>query len=403
MESTFMFFRFETDKKLQSSNYQKIFQILSTKGNIKKNGLFLKNNANVFFIFVEIFDFSTKHICSFVFENFSDFRISSQLFQSEDEVNNFIQKMNPFDNNNLFQNNSLINHGFISHPSSSFQPPKNYEIIKEKTYNRNYLSQNSVSKNLNSTEKISSELKNTLNLEKSPLKIFHEINFKQNFTVDFFFKNSVFDQIWAKLTYKIFTSKIIVVPIEQINFITSKMLAQIFGCFGNVAKTMIDCDKNFAFIKLKSLNDTRTCIINLNSQKVLNFSLKVGILPDCYRSAFKTHVRENYAKFLIYQENKINFRFVLNSKIKLNPISEILHFTNTPKAFTLELLRLLIMQFCLPVSIEVVKKSSFNKKMCLVEFSSKGEAFYVLGELHNCQIDEKLLKVSFSQRNSKKN
>ena len=111
--------------------------------------------------------------------------------------------------------------------------------------------------------------------------------------------------------------------------------------------------------------------------------------------SFKDPKKEQ--KDLVYFENDPKaFRYRSDNSIRINEPSSILHFTGIPEVVTPIILYQILSYIYEPSKIIQLQRNSKGFMMFLIQLDKVESAIEVLSVLHNKQINEKFLKISFS-------
>jgi RNA recognition motif-containing protein len=188
--------------------------------------------------------------------------------------------------------------------------------------------------------------------------------------------------------------RILVCKTFNMSKINPKVVENLFCCFGNVLRVVLDYPNKSAFIELESAESANECFNNLQgfvffgSPIFLEFpELDFSLDAFCF-IYFKDLIIFNVlVKFYRYREG-------LN--IKINPPSNLLHFTGVDDEVPQDTLQSQIAEINKFESIHLLSKRSTGSRMFLVQFKHAWQAAEVLALLHNKQLGTRLLKISFS-------
>ena len=187
-------------------------------------------------------------------------------------------------------------------------------------------------------------------------------------------------------------SKVLILQKINVAF-KPKFIANMFGCFGNVVKILVNKMHGFCLIEFQNDVQADNAFKSLNNLTFFNHTLKIKFSKYDHLS-FKDKKEQ---QDLIYFENDPKaFRYRADNSIRINEPSSILHFTGIPEAITPIVLYQMITFIHEPSRIIQLKKNSKGFMMFLVQLDSLENAIEVLSVLHNKQINEKFLKISFS-------
>jgi hypothetical protein len=192
-------------------------------------------------------------------------------------------------------------------------------------------------------------------------------------------------------------SRILILTNYNISIMNGKIMANFFGCFGNVIRIAANQSSKEAYIEFDYFLGASRSLDNLQNFKIFNSFV-------CLRLADEKFNLDDYIKSfsgkLILTNTLVKFyRFKKGLNIKLNPPSNILHVTGIDPNATEQFLYILISLIQEPRTIYLLCQRSRGSKMYLVEFTDVFQAAEVLSVLHNKQVGTKLLKVSYSHTN----
>lgn len=189
--------------------------------------------------------------------------------------------------------------------------------------------------------------------------------------------------------------KVLMVNRLNVKKLKCQYLINLFGCFGNVTKVLMNKENSYALIEFETHSQAIIAIEQLKNLTFFENSLKIKLSK--YTSLnFKTLEREENDKLsYLYGHSKF-YRYKTGLSIKVNPPSNKLHFTSVPREVDAVILFEIIRQIHEPEQIVQLARSGLNSLMFLVEFKQVFHAIEVLAVLHNKQVNDKNLKVSFS-------
>ena len=172
-----------------------------------------------------------------------------------------------------------------------------------------------------------------------------------------------------------------------------RFLANIFGCFGNVTAAYLNPSLEQALVEFQDEAQAESAFRSLKSIAFFNSPLKLSysdldtLSPDTLSAQFDG---------TFFQNDPKAFRYTPDHSIKVNEPSSLLHVTGVPEAVTPLLLFELISQLHEPVKMAQLKRNSKGFRMFLLQFESLEQSIEVLAVMHNKQINEKFVKISFS-------
>lgn len=191
------------------------------------------------------------------------------------------------------------------------------------------------------------------------------------------------------------SSKVLVVNRVNTIDVNCLMLMNLFGCFGNIKKILLNLKSAFALVEMETDEQGRMAIKHLNN--VIFFGSNLKVKTSKYNTvSSKSLEKEKNPDVQFLRGHYKYFRYKEDLQIKVNKPSNIVHVTFLSGNFTSYLLYKLVSQINEPAKIVKMNKNSIVSEMYLVEFETVNQAIEVLSVLHNKKIDGKLLKISFS-------
>lgn len=182
------------------------------------------------------------------------------------------------------------------------------------------------------------------------------------------------------------------------NFDSSKLrakpLANLLGCYGNVNCIAVSQWLGAAFVELDCARGVSRVCQYLNKFPAFGSGLHIQKLAKEFSFA-KLLAVDQAELSVVYPPPKLH-RFKSNLEIRLNSPANLLHFTNVDSSLDVALLYMIVSLVQEPRSIYLLSKRVHGSRMYLIEFEEASQAAEVLAVLHNKQVGEKLLKVSFS-------
>lgn len=191
------------------------------------------------------------------------------------------------------------------------------------------------------------------------------------------------------------SSKVLIINRIKGCQVNCQMLMNIFGCFGNVKKVLLNTKANFALVEMEDSEQTIEAIKHLNNIMFFGNSIKVKCSKYSTVS-LKTVEKEQNPDIQFLRGHYKYFRYKEESQIKINKPSNLLHVTSLSEKFNPYLLCQLLSQIHEPSKIVRLDKNSSTSNAYLVEFESANQAIEVLSVLHNKKVDGKVMKISFS-------
>lgn len=189
-----------------------------------------------------------------------------------------------------------------------------------------------------------------------------------------------------------FTANLLKVDNLDIRVISSQMIMNLFGCFGNVIRLDYHTKEHYAIIQFETDEQAEFALKFVNNSLFFGNTLTLSftneqLLNDHDDNEYDIETATGHYKY---------FRYKDNLKIKINKPSKLLHFTSIAPTITAQILCQLISQIHEPVKLMQLGKKGTNSEMYLIEFRHLFQSLEVLSILHNKKTEGKLLKVSFS-------
>lgn len=207
-------------------------------------------------------------------------------------------------------------------------------------------------------------------------------------------KNTGLEDKTSKANWKPGKSSLLRIANINSKVVTSKMLVNLFGCFGNVITLALNAPLGTALIEFSTKEQ---CLLAHKFVNNLLFfgntlSLTITVSDPLIENGEKgTPTDIEYIKC-----KSKNFRYKPNSGVKINKPSRTLHFASAAPSMTLDRLRQLIVSIHEPVKMAALGKKGGKSEMFLAEFKHQFQSLEVLSQLHNKKTEGKPLKVSFS-------
>jgi hypothetical protein len=227
----------------------------------------------------------------------------------------------------------------------------------------------------------------------------HQFNTFQNFGKFNVFKNvnslSSFDNL-SKMEENKEKGKVLILNRININKLNCKLIMNLFGCFGNVKKIILNKENSYCLVEMENKHQANLCLKLLKKLQFFDNEIRIKISNYPFLN-LKTLEKDNPPNVEFFYGHKRFFRYKNNLHIKVNPPSNQLHITSISKGITSLFLYELISQINEPEKIiKLKKKGSTNSPMFLVFFSDVSQSMEVLSVIHNENLNGKILKVSFS-------
>lgn len=175
--------------------------------------------------------------------------------------------------------------------------------------------------------------------------------------------------------------------------LTTRGLANVFGCFGNVLKVLINHRVKYALVEMETEMDARNALACLDGQFVLGAPLKVRLshYPSLSLTSLDKSAKPDF-EFLV--EEASNHRFEDLNRSQFLPPSPGLYLAIAPRRMTTEILLLLINTVAAPVRV-ASHTPALARVAFVLEFSNKASCFDVIAELQNVLFDDQKLHFSF--------
>ncbi|CAD8060005.1 unnamed protein product [Paramecium sonneborni] len=175
----------------------------------------------------------------------------------------------------------------------------------------------------------------------------------------------------------------------------AKKLYNIFSNFGNIDKILLIKLKNFAFVKY--LKDDNAMFVFQNCQKLEFFDSMISITFVAEDSIDKLidldNLYEEQDYFIGCEESD---RFNCNNKMILLPPSQVLHISNLKKVSSnAETMWDVFSEFGVVQAVKVLNTQF--KFMCLVKMETLKQAIEVVALMHNEEIDNRNVQISFTK------
>lgn len=180
-------------------------------------------------------------------------------------------------------------------------------------------------------------------------------------------------------------------------FAKSHVLTNLFCCFGNVVKMIVNTSAQTTLVEFETSEQASLALRFLDGQTFLGRELKITIVKG--ENLDLTNFDKKHQTFLYAVVGEYrDYRYKSILKIKFNPPSKLLHFTSISENVSAQVLFDVVTTIQEPIKIvKLGKKGVCSSDMFLVEFDDCFKATEVLSVLHNKIIDQKSIKVSFSQ------
>ena len=172
-----------------------------------------------------------------------------------------------------------------------------------------------------------------------------------------------------------------------------KFLANVFGCFGNVTAVLLNPSLEQALVEFQDEAQAESALRSLASIVFFGSSFKMSYsdLDTLSADSLTAHTDGQF-----FQNDPKAFRYTPDHSIRVNEPSAMLHVTGVPEAVSPLILFELVGQLHEPVKMAQLKRNSKGFRMFLLQFETIEQSLEVLAVMHNKQINEKFVKISFS-------
>jgi hypothetical protein len=180
---------------------------------------------------------------------------------------------------------------------------------------------------------------------------------------------------------------------DMVQRLRPKFLANVFGCFGNVTAVFMNPSLEQALVEFQDEDQAESALRSLHSIVFFNSPLKLSYSD---LDALSADTLSAQSDGVFFQNDPKAFRYTPDHSIRVNELSALLHVTGVPEAVTPLILFELIGQLHEPTKMAQLKRNSKGFRMFLLQFESIEQSLEVLAVMHNKQINEKFVKISFS-------
>jgi RNA recognition motif-containing protein len=191
--------------------------------------------------------------------------------------------------------------------------------------------------------------------------------------------------------------KMRVLMVNRINtkVVTVNHLFNLFGCYGNVNKVLINKENNYGLVQFQTGAQAVNACEKLKNLDFFGQTLKVKV--SRYSSLnFKTLEKEHNDKLSHLHGPSTLFRFLNNSAESADAPTPVVKISNVPLALGPVLIHQWLEQCQEPERVVVLKDAAQETHTVYAEFVSVRQAVEVLCCLHGQQINEKIVEISFS-------
>lgn len=193
------------------------------------------------------------------------------------------------------------------------------------------------------------------------------------------------------------SKKMRVLMVNRINtkLVTVSHLFNLFGCYGNVNKVLINKENNYGLIQFQTGGQALNACEKLKNLDFFGQTLKVKV--SRYSSLnFKTLEKEQNDKLGHLHGPSALFRFPNNSSESCEAPSCVLKITDVPVAMGAVLIHQWLEQVHEPERVEVQRDPAKDTNTIFASFGSVRQAVEVLCCLHSQMVNSKVVSICFS-------
>ena len=189
-------------------------------------------------------------------------------------------------------------------------------------------------------------------------------------------------------------SKVLIIQKLDFSFLKPKFIVNLFGCFGNVVQILVNKTVGYSLVEFQTCEQADNAFKSLNNLRFFGVQLKIKFSKyNCLSGKCLTSENQD---LMFSQSDPKSFRYTPDHSIKVNEPSTLLHVTGIPDSVSPLILFQIVEQIHEPLKIVQLKKNSKGFRMYLLQFENLEQSLEVLSVLHNKQINEKFVKISFS-------
>lgn len=191
--------------------------------------------------------------------------------------------------------------------------------------------------------------------------------------------------------------KMRVLMVNRINakLVTVTHLFNLFGCYGNVNKVLINKENNYALVQFQTHSQALNACERLRNLDFFGLTLKIKI--SRYPSLnFKTLEKEHNEKLSHLHGQSSLFRFPTGSSQSCEPPSQYLKVTNVPIALNVDQLRDFTGQQHESERLVFMADGNGLTNTVFAEYSSVKKAVETLCWLHGQQVNGNVVSFEFS-------
>lgn len=178
--------------------------------------------------------------------------------------------------------------------------------------------------------------------------------------------------------------------------VSCQMLFNVFGCFGNASRLLIQENAGFAILEYQNKKAVDVAIKYTDCIKFCGKTLSVTAYsgPDL----FDQQSSDNTSKSAVYTNHVSNYKFTDGSANVVVPPSRTLRFSNLPRTASVSSVKTFVAKIHMPLTVNPERTKDQQHGCFTVEFKFLYEAFKVLSMLNDALYEESKLSVSFHKR-----
>ena len=187
-----------------------------------------------------------------------------------------------------------------------------------------------------------------------------------------------------------------VIELGEVDFskVTFKMIENLFGALGNIDQISRDGESARVIVEYQKENQAQVACMLLRDCVLFGCRLKPRTVVSNNCSAITSDAEGISSK--VFKVPQAHHRFRKGSSVKMNPPSQVLHFSNLCAFLDPVIFYMILSQIHEPVKIKRRSSLHPSKAMFLAFFDSPLKAIEVLAVTHNKFIGSKQIKVSFT-------
>jgi len=190
-------------------------------------------------------------------------------------------------------------------------------------------------------------------------------------------------------------SKVITIKNFDTRKLTAKSLANLFGSMGNVRQVVLSDPDSTGFVEFEMETDTQKSMQFIQNLPLFGHHITISKAPPGF--SLEQYIQSEQRSLQVHKVQSNLHRYRNFFGIRVNPLSNILHLTNIDDRVDPVILYAVISAVEEPETLYLLRQRSLNSRMFLVKFKSAPCAAAVLAVLHNKQLGNRNLKISFSK------